>query len=397
MFRKIILIFVVSCLFLYSCQRSKGPAGESQKPAKVENPVEETALSTVTLSPKAEERLGIEIFQVENKKLPGNLELGGEIISVPGTDSRVSAPVPGIVLHPASGRIPTAGRTVKKGESILRLLILPPETDLLGAKEEVSVRREELNVAQAKAERSKQLLSSKAISEKAYQEVQAELARSRASLNTAQARLDLLSGKDLEAAAESLSTLALESPVDGVLQRIFVAPGQTVPASEVLFEVASLETIWIRVPVYVGDLAKIDLEKDAAVIPLGENRDKAFIHARPIQGPPLSDARSASADLFFEISNHERQFRIGQKVRLSLLKKAPEESLIIPWSAILYDTNGGNWVYVKVSPQVYSRRRVEVSHIVGEFAVLTRGVRTGEEVVTAGAVEIFGTEFGVGK
>jgi RND family efflux transporter MFP subunit len=397
MYRKVFLLIIVSLLTFYSCGEKGSSSEEPQKPAKVANAVEESTLSTVTLSPKAEERLGLEISPVEYKKLPGSLELGGEIIPVPGTDAHVSAPVPRIVLHSTSSKIPPAGKFVKKGEEILRLLMLPPESELLGAQEEVAVREEELHVVQAKADRSKQLLANRAISEKAYEEVQAELARSKASLSIAEARLNLLSGKDLDAAAGSLSTLVLESPVDGVLQRIFVAPGQTVSASTALFEVASLKPVWIRVPVYVGDLDKIDLQKDATVILLGDNQGETLIPAVPVQGPPLSDASSASADLFFELSNSERLFRIGQKVRISLLLKAPEESLVIPWSAILYDMNGGNWVYVKVSPHVYSHRRVEVSHIVDGLVVLTRGVDEGDEVVTAGAVEIFGTEFGVGK
>lgn len=397
MYRKVFFITLVSLLAFYSCGKNDGPTEESQKPAKVANAVEESALSTVTLSPKAEERLGIEISPVEYKNLPGSFELGGEIISVPGSDARVSAPVPGVVLRAKSGKFAPAGKFVKQGEEILRLLMLPPESELLGAREEVGVRKEELKVTQAKADRSKQLLASKAISEKAYEEIQAELARSKASLSIAEARLNLLSGKDLDAAAANLSTLVMESPVDGVLQRIYVAPGQTVPASTDLFEVASLSPVWIRVPVYVGDLNKIDLQEDATIIPLGENHSSNFVHASPVKGPPLSDASSASADLFFEISNSDRLFRIGQKVSLSLLKKTPEESMVIPWSAILYDMNGGTWVYVKVSPQVYSRRRVELSHIVDELAVLALGVSVDDEVVTAGAAEIFGTEFGVGK
>ena len=397
MYRKVFLLIIILLWTLYSCGNRGGPAEEPQKPAKVANAVDESILSTVTLSRKAEERLGIEIAPVENKQIPGSLELGGEIIPVPGSDARVSAPVPGIVLHTTSGKIPLAGRFVKKGEEILRLLMLPPEGELLGAREEVEVRKEEFKVAQAKADRSRQLLASKAISEKTYEEIKAELARSKASLSIAEARLDLLSGKDLDAAAADLSTLVMESPVEGVLQRIYVAPGQTVPASTALFDVTGLKPVWVRVPVYVGDFDKIDLQKDAVVIPLGDNQGETAFHAGPVQGPPLSDASSASADLFFELSNNERMFRIGQKVKLSLLLKAPEESLVIPWSAILYDMNGGNWVYVKVSPHVYSRRRVEVSHIVDELAVLTRGVDEGDEVVTAGAAEIFGTEFGVGK
>ena len=49
------------------------------------------------------------------------------------------------------------------------------------------------------------------------------------------------------------------------------------------------------------------------------------------------------------------------------------------------------------NPHVFSRRRVEVSHTSGGLAVLARGLSEGDMVVTAGAAEIYGTEFGVGK
>jgi cobalt-zinc-cadmium efflux system membrane fusion protein len=351
----------------------------------------------VTLSAQAEERLGIETTAAQNRRLPGRLEIGGEIISVPGGDVHVSAPVAGTVLDGGSGAFPLAGKNVKKGEEVLRLLMFPAEKELIGAREEVVVRQEEFKVAQAKADRAEHLLSSKAISEKAFQEAQAELARANAALDAATARFNLLSGVNVNAAAADLSTLVLGSPVDGVIQRIFVAPGQTVPAATALFEVAALNPVWVRAPVYVGDLAKIDLQKEATVIPLGMNRAPVSYSAKPVQGPPLSDPGSASADVFFELANSDRLFRIGQKVKVSLLLNAPEESTAIPVSALLYDINGGRWVYVKTAAHVYSRRRVEVSSIIDDYAVLTRGLNPGDEVVVAGAEEIFGTEFGVGK
>ncbi len=395
-FKSIFLAIFIYSLFSF-CGKSQGTAEKSQPPAKVENAVQESMLSTVTLSPDAEERLGIETSAVEDRMLPRNMELGGEIISIPGNDIRLSAPVAGTVNHPPSGQIPPAGKFVKKGEEILRLYVLPPEKDLLGAQEEVAVRQEELKVAEAKSNRSEQLLAKKAISEKAYEEVQAELARARGALNTALARLKLLSGTELDQSAENLSTLVLESPVDGFLQRIFVAPGQTVPAAMVLFEVAKFNPVWIRVPVYIGNLDRIDLDQEATIIPLGMSEALHLLKAKPVQGPPLSDASSASADLFYEMSNDNLLFRIGQKVKVSLLEKSPEESTVVPFSAILYDSNGGKWVYIKMASHVYTRRRVEVSHVVNDWAVLTRGLEIGDEVVVTGATEIFGTEFGVGK
>ena len=392
------LIICLAVLTAFSsCGKSGGPSADSQKPAKVENAVPEAALSTVTLSPTAEERLGIETFTVESRRLPGRLELGGEIIAVPGGEVQVSAPVAGTVLRPDSGTFPRAGKIFKKGEEVLRLLMFPAEKELIGAREEAAVREEEFKVARAKADRAEHLLSSKAISEKAFEETRAELARAKASLDAAAARLKLLSGVDPEAAAGGLSTLVLESPVDGVLQRIFVAPGQTVPAATALFEVASLQPVWVRAPLYIGDLARIDLKAKATVIPLGTGPSQTVYSAEPVQGPPLSDPGSASADLFYELANNERSLRIGQKVKISLLLESPEESLAVPASALLYDINGGKWVYVRTAPHVSSRRRVEVRSIIEGYAVLTRGLNPGDEVVTAGAEEIFGTEFGVGK
>jgi hypothetical protein len=48
-------------------------------------------------------------------------------------------------------------------------------------------------------------------------------------------------------------------------------------------------------------------------------------------------------------------------------------------------------------PQKYVRRRIELLHVLDGLAVLSRGPAVGTKVVIAGAAELFGTEFGVGK
>lgn len=389
-------IFFAAVILCFACGKGQKPA-EKAAPAKVANAVEESSLATVTLTAKAEERLGIEVEAVERKHLPGSQELGGEIMAVPGSEISVSSPVAGTVLRSSQGNIPAAGKFVKRGEEIMRLLMLPPEKDLLSAREDVAVKQEQLEVAQAKADRAEQLLKSRALSEKRFEEIQSELTMAKAAMRTAKARQDLLNGADVEAASENLTTLVLHSPVDGVLQGVMVAPGQTVPAATVLFDVARVDPVWIRVPVYVGHVSKFDLTTEAVIQILGTKSDPTFLKAEPIQGPPLSDAASASADLYFKMANPDKLLRIGQKVKVLIQEISSQESLVLPWSSILYDINGGNWVYAKTAAHVYSRRRVEVSHIVGEYAVVTRGVAVGDEVVVAGAAEIFGTEFGVGK
>ena len=207
----------------------------------------------------------------------------------------------------------------------------------------------------------------------------------------------MLNGADLNVAAADLSNLVLEAPLDGVVQQLYVASGQTVPASTLLFEVASQNPVWIRVPVYSGDVEKIDLSKNAIVNTLGNSSDQLKLEAKPIEGPPLSNSINATSDLYYEIDNSEGLFRVGMRVRVSLVKKAETSSLIVPWSSIVYDIHGGTWVYVKTADHVFSRRRVEMINIINDVAVLRRGVSIGDEVVTTAVAELYGTEFGGGK
>ena len=55
------------------------------------------------------------------------------------------------------------------------------------------------------------------------------------------------------------------------------------------------------------------------------------------------------------------------------------------------------WVYVSLGGHKYSRRRIRLERISGPLALLASGPEPGTPVVTDGAAELFGTEFGGGK
>ena len=64
--------------------------------------------------------------------------------------------------------------------------------------------------------------------------------------------------------------------------------------------------------------------------------------------------------------------------------------------ADLYDIYGGAWVYERLDATAFTRRRVEISYVRDGTAILSRGPARGTQVVTDGAAELFGSEFGVG-
>jgi hypothetical protein len=70
---------------------------------------------------------------------------------------------------------------------------------------------------------------------------------------------------------------------------------------------------------------------------------------------------------------------------------------VVSYSALFYDLNGGTWVYTNPSPLTFVRARIGVDYINGDLVVLSEGPPSGTEVVTVGAPELYGTEFGVGQ
>jgi cobalt-zinc-cadmium efflux system membrane fusion protein len=374
-------------MVLMSCGQERDSA-KKESPAKIDHPVKEDQLTTMTLTPRAEERLGIETVPATYQHMPGFMELGGEIMAPPGTEIKVLAPLSGTVMRAKKAPPLRAGANVKQGQEIMRLLLMPPEQDLISAQEDV---------ARAKMTRTEQMFKDGAASEKALQEAQAQLAAATAALNAARGKLNLLNGKGGDSADTGLSSLVLGAPVDGVLYHVYVAAGQTVPASTALFDVVSQSPVWVRVPVYSGSLSRIDLDGNAFVEALGNPNQTPAALAEPVQGPPLSHAISASSDLYYQLSNEDERFRIGERVRVKLTLQSEEKGLVIPWSAIAYDMYGGTWVYVRTAPQVFSRRRVEISRIVDDVVVIKRGIAENDPVVFTAVAELYGTEFGGGK
>jgi hypothetical protein len=92
--------------------------------------------------------------------------------------------------------------------------------------------------------------------------------------------------------------------------------------------------------------------------------------------------------------------RPGQRVGVTLTLtpgSASERGLTVPLTALVRDMSGGSWVYERTDSVTFVRRRVEVSRVTSGQAILALGPKRGTPVVTMGAAELFGTEFGTGK
>lgn len=358
----------------------------------MQNAAKEADLATITLTEQAASRLGIESAAIEYRKVRRTRVFGGEVVVPPGHGVTVSSPVAGRLGAPPGPRL-AAGARVKAREPIFHVYPLP---DLLRAREDVAQAEVRAGIARARAKRAEDLLRDRAGSVRAREEAQADLSSAETALAEARARLALVERPTVEDASR-VAPLVIASPLPGVLSAVHTAPGQVIAAGAPLFTVEDTKVVWIRVPVYVGELDLLDLRQPISVQGMADGPGAGSQTGRPVPAPPSASPAAASVDLFYAVDNGNVLLRPGQKVRAVLPLQGEEEALVVPWPAVLYDIHGGAWVYENTAPQVFVRRRIVVGRVVDALAVLEGGPKPGTRVVTAGAAELFGTEFATGK
>ena len=144
------------------------PAGK-QPPATVSGARPEATLASVTLTPEAEARLGIETASVESRRVARTRNVGGECMVPPGRSMSIDAPFAGLILSPnAEGAsLPSVGTALAASQPVLRLVpLLSDEADLRSdSEQEVATARAHVETARARARRIDQLFAKGTVSD----------------------------------------------------------------------------------------------------------------------------------------------------------------------------------------------------------------------------------------
>ena len=378
---------------LSACGGKDAPA-KSPTPAAIANPVTEASLTTLTLTPEAVQRLGIATATAAVESVARTRSVGGEIIAPPGGAIVVTAPAAGTLQAGAGGAVRPGGR-VTRGQAVFSLFPIQPSDRNLDVEStrDAAAAEAELTVVTQRVQRLERLLADGAASARSVEEARAQQKVAEANAVAARARVREIGSSP---SGSTVGALIVRSPIAGVLQSVAAAPGQTVAAAAPLFEVVQTDALWVRVPLFVGERSGVDAAKSVLVSGLGTTTALALT-AVPVTGPPSANPGLATSDLFYALQAADGSVRTGERVSVQLPLTGTEQSLVVPTAAVVYDLNGGAWVYQATGATSFVRRRIEIRSQAGDRTLVARGIEAGTKVVTAGAAELFGTEFGAGK
>lgn len=332
---------VVSAVALVAGCKPHASAPPKAVPAvEVSKKVAEGDLAVVTLTPQAEQRLGIVTVASTRKKISAMRTYAGELLLslARGGENSIAAVLP--AMTPAD-----LARTAQA------------QADADG---QIAAAQVQLEAAKIALKRAEELIASKSGVGRTVDEARTQVGLAEAALKTTREKRALLG-----------------APV---------------------FEAVKGGNLWVRVPVYAGDLPQLKRDAPATVSVMGAEAKAARLSAIPVAVPVSAAANPAIAELFFALSGADAAgLRPGIKVSVELPLMGEDESLVVPAAAILHDVHGNTWVYEKIGEHAFTRRRVELRRIADGDAVLQRGPAVGAKIVTDGAAELFGTEFGAGK
>ena len=382
---------LIALILLAGCAAPPQPtAPKSEPPAKVSGShPKESDLAAITLTPDAESRLGIRLAPVSSGQGSDVHRFAADVVLPPGRVLIVNAAVSGTLRNAPSS--PPPGTIVRKDQLLFELSpLLPIPRDLtITAEADLDQAKTRVETAKLRKARADKMLKDEVGTVRAVEDAANELDLANSAMAAAGLRLSQIKRAPLEGDI----SIAVRAPRDGMIRQVLAAPGQAVTAGAPLVEIADLQALWLKVPVYAGEAGGVQQQSPASVATLS---GQPLGQALPISAPPSADPLSATVDFYYQLPAGANA-KPGEKLTVAIPGRQSRQWLHVPWSAVVFDINGGAWIYEKAAEHRYVRRRVSLDHTANNVAYLASGPAAGTQIVIDGVAELWGTEFGAGK
>jgi HlyD family secretion protein len=199
----------------------------------------------------------------------------------------------------------------------------------------------------------------------------------------AQGQLAAAKGR-YEGAQAQMGYSEVRSPIDGVVTDRPFYPGEMASSTSPLITVMNVSQVIARahIPESQAQLLKVGDAADLAVPGAA-----ASLRGKVTVVSPALDPNSTTVEVWVQAANPHGQLKPGSGIRLTIVAQAVKDALVIPSEALLTAQDGSTSVMVAQGDKP-ERRPVKTGIREGDTVQITGGLRSGEQVVTAGAYEL---------
>ena len=176
--------------------------------------------------------------------------------------------------------------------------------------------------------------------------------------------------------------IPVRAPAAGIVLTRTITPGAVVTASNDLYTICDLSTIWAIAAVQEEHLAKLHPGM-AATITVQAYPDRAF-HGRVVKIEDKLDAETRTIAVRVEIDNRNGLLKPEMYSTVELNAGGSAPALFVPQESV-QDVNGQATIFIEKKPGQYEPRAIEPGRPLDGLVQIQRGLQGGERVVAAGS------------
>jgi cobalt-zinc-cadmium efflux system membrane fusion protein len=348
-------------------------SGSSDKDRTV--PQQPKVTGEVYLAPDSPKKAYVKTARLSLTQHPMLEPLVGKISYNESVTSRISSPVAGRVIA-----TPLALGTQVQAGSILLELDSP---DVAAAEADYAKAHADLTLASKSLNRQRELYAGKVVSQKDLERAQDDFNTARSDVQRAQDRL-----KNLHiSAGKNDGRFALRSPVPGVVVERNVNPGMEVRPdyNTSLFVVSNIKKLTLLMEVFEVNLSKIRLGQKLS-ISVPAYPGELFPATVQYIGQVL-DEKTRTVQVRCDLSNADGRLLPGMYATITVDSDPDDLAMVIPLTAV-FTEGDADYVFIALDENHYQQRPVEIGLRLKDKAVITEGLKPGEQLVTQGALTL---------
>lgn len=348
----------------------------------------------VKLDGDTQSRIGLKTEVARSETIYPETAAYGHLQEDPGTSFFVRAPVAGTLRSTQSRDWPRLGENLSDGISfgIVEPRLVPFEridvgNRLTNAQADVEAAQASMDASRAEYERLKGLNVNKNVSDRAVQEAEARVKGDQARLEAARKNVAQLEAAT-KAQAGGAGPVALTSR-GGEVVELFAHPDESVEAGQQIMRVARYDSLLARVDLPAGENADPKISF-ARIVPVGhENRE---VRGERVSLASTVDPRTLGQGYLFRARGLGSLLRPGAAITAYLqIAGKPTAGIGIPDSALLRSA-GKIWVYRQIAEDQFTRVEIDPGRNTSRGVLVTRGVSSGDRIVTVGAQVLLSEE-----